>query len=74
MGEPSLQAVGILGSAHQAWATRSHSSCYKHKGTKPLGSGSSGACLPVAGIQELQELLQSKEKSLWAAVALGTAC
>jgi hypothetical protein len=57
-------------------ATRSHSSCCRHGGTKPSGSGCPEACLPGASFQELQELLQARggDTSLWAVGTQEPAC
>jgi hypothetical protein len=72
------KAVEALGSTCvEAWASRSHNSCCRHGGTKPMGSGSSGACLPDASFQEPKELLQSqaskacRQWELWGLLANG---
>jgi hypothetical protein len=40
-----------------------YGSCCRHRGSKPVDRGSSGACLPDAGVQEPQELLQSQNNA-----------
>jgi hypothetical protein len=61
MEEPSLQAARVLELACQVPASKSHGSCCRHRGSKPVASGSSRACLLGAIVQEPQELLQSQE-------------
>jgi hypothetical protein len=56
------KAVEVLeSSCVGTWTFRTHGSCCRDKGSKSSGSQSPGACLPGAGFQEPQELLQSWE-------------
>jgi hypothetical protein len=55
------KAAEVLGSTcADVWASRSHSRCCSHGKTKFEDNRSSGVCLPGAGFQEQQELLQTQ--------------
>jgi hypothetical protein len=58
MGDPSLQAAGVLGPACQVPGSKSYRSCCSYKRTKPAGSESCGACLLAqASRSTVQQLL-----------------
>jgi hypothetical protein len=54
-------AEALVSTCVGVWASKSHSNCCRHRGPKPAGSKSSGACLPGVGFQEPKELQQSQE-------------
>jgi hypothetical protein len=72
MGEPSLWASGFMGPACWVQAPGGQCSNAASTGDPSLGSRSLGACLPGAGFQEPQELLQSWENKAVGSGSSGT--